>query len=115
MSREPEKTFRSAVQSKSLAITAELSLKRETTATDIQAQSQSLAPWVDGIQVSDNPWAWTQMSAIAASSLLLAEGVDPIPILTCRDRNRIALTGDLLGLRALGVRSIMLQTLHHPV
>lgn len=108
----PDKTFRSAVQSRSVAITAELALKRETTPDDIRTQARSLAPWVDGIQISDNPWAWTQMSSVAAASLLLDEGVDPLPILTCRDRNRIALTSDLLGLRALGARSIILMRGH---
>lgn len=108
----PDKTFRSAVQSRSIAITAELALKRETTPDDIRAQARLLAPWVDGIQISDNPWAWTQMSSVAAASLLLDEGVDPLPILTCRDRNRIALTSDLLGLRALGARSIILMRGH---
>lgn len=108
----PDKTFRSAVQSRSIAITAELALKRETTPDDIRTQARSLAPWVDGIQISDNPWAWTQMSSVAAASLLLDEGVDPLPILTCRDRNRIALTSDLLGLRALGARSIILMRGH---
>ena len=108
----PDKTFRSAVQSRSVAITAELALKRETTPDDIRTQARSLAPWVDGIQISDNPWAWTQMSSVAAASLLLDEGVDPLPILTCRDRNRIALTSDLLGLRALGARSIIVMRGH---
>jgi methylenetetrahydrofolate reductase (NADPH) len=112
MPGQPAKSFRAAVQSKSLALTAELSLKRETSAADIRNQANTLAPWVDAIQISDNPWAWTQMSALAASSLLLEAGVDPVPILTCRDRNRIALTSDLLGLRALGVRSIMLMRGH---
>jgi methylenetetrahydrofolate reductase (NADPH) len=112
MPGHPAKSFRAAVQSKSLALTAELSLKRETSAADIRNQANTLAPWVDAIQISDNPWAWTQMSALAAASLLLEAGVDPLPILTCRDRNRIALTSDLLGLRALGVRSIMLMRGH---
>jgi methylenetetrahydrofolate reductase (NADPH) len=112
MPGEPAKSFRAAVQAKSLALTAELSLKRETSAADVRHQARTLAPWVDAVQISDNPWAWTQMSALAASSLLLDAGLDPVPILTCRDRNRIALTSDLLGLRALGVRSVMLMRGH---
>jgi methylenetetrahydrofolate reductase (NADPH) len=112
MLNRPEKTFESAIRGDACAITAELSLKRESTADDIVRQAEQLAPHVDGIQISDNPWAWTQMSSIAAASVLLRSGVDPVPILTCRDRNRIALTGDLLGLRALGVRSVMLTRGH---
>ena len=60
------------------------------------------------------------MSSVAACGLLLRQGIDPIPIITCRDRNRIALHSDLLGLRALGVTSMVLIRGHrvpkkHPV
>ena len=67
-----------------------------------------LSDHVDGIQVTDNPYGWVQMSAVSAAALLLEQGVDPVPILTCRDRNRLALQGDLAGLQALGVGSVVL-------
>ena len=43
-----------------------------------------------------------------------------MPVLNCRDRNRIALNSDLLGLRALGVESLLLTRGHrvppeHPI
>jgi 5,10-methylenetetrahydrofolate reductase len=106
------KTFRKAVQNEAFAITAELTLSRNSTADDIRRQADVLGPYVDAIQVTDNPYAWVQMSALSASSLLLAHGVDPVPILTCRDRNRIALESDLLGLRELGVGSLILTRGH---
>ena len=100
--------FREAVQSDNFAISAELTLKRETTSSDINQQIDVLGEIVDGIQITDSPWSWVQMSPIAASALLLKRGVDPIPILTCRDRNRIALQSDLIGMRAIGVTSLLL-------
>ena len=48
------------------------------------------------------------MSALAASALLIAAGIEPILQLTCRDRNRIALQGELMGAAALGVRNLLL-------
>ena len=48
------------------------------------------------------------MSPVSAASLVLQKGIDPIPVLTCRDRNRIALQSELLGLRAMGVTSVLL-------
>jgi len=102
------KTFRKAVQSEAFTISAELSLRHESRAADVRRQADLLGPLVDGIQVNDNPPAWMHMSALAASSLLLQSGVDPVPILTCRDRNRVALYSDLLGCRAIGVTSLML-------
>lgn len=114
------KTFRQALQRKQFAITAELTLRRDSRAADIQRQSDVLRPWVDAIQVSDIPYGWVQMSASAAAAILLEQGCDPIPILTCRDRDRVALRRDLLGLRALGVSSVFLMRGHqlpasHPV
>jgi methylenetetrahydrofolate reductase (NADPH) len=102
------KSFREAVQSKDFSISAELSPRREFTASDVHCQVDALGDVVDGIQVTDNPWSWVQMSAVSAASIVLQKGVDPIPLLTCRDRNRIALKSDLIGLRAMGVSSVVL-------
>jgi len=104
--------FREAVQSDTFSISAELTLKRETTSSDINQQIDVLGHIVDGIQITDSPWSWVQMSPVAASALLLKRGVDPIPVLTCRDRNRIALQSDLIGMRAMGVTSLMLTRGH---
>ena len=104
--------FREAVQSDTFSISAELTLKRETTTSDINQQIDVLGDIVDGIQITDSPWSWVQMSPVAASALLLKRGVDPIPVLTCRVRNRIALQSELIGLRALGVTSLLLTRGH---
>jgi 5,10-methylenetetrahydrofolate reductase len=100
--------FREALLSQDFSISAELSLKRESIAIDVHRQVDALDQLVDGIQVVDNPWSWVQMSAVAAAGLVQQKGVDPIPLLTCRDRNRVALYSDLLGLRAMGVTSVLL-------
>lgn len=103
------KTFREALQRNDTTITTELTLRRDSGARDVASQVDLFRGKADGIFVTDNPLAWVNMSAVAASSLLLKNGMDPIPILTCRDRNRIALQSDLLGLRALGVSSLLLM------
>ena len=100
--------FREALQSQDFSISAELTLRREYTASDVHRQVDTLGELVDGIQVTDNPWSWVQMSAVSAASLVLQKGIDPIPVLACRDRNRIALQSDLIGLRAMGVTSVLL-------
>lgn len=102
------KTFRQAAQCEAFTITADLTLQSHSDADDVTRQVDLLGPWVDGIQVTDNPLGGVQMSAVAAASLVLRQSVDPIAVLTCRDRNRIALYSDLLGLRALGVTSVLL-------
>jgi len=106
------KRFSEAVQGASFAIAAELTLRRDSTASDVLHQAQALRPCVDGVQVTDNPYGWVQMSALSASAILIEHGVDPVPVLSCRDRNRDALAGELVGLHALGVSSLMLMRGH---
>jgi methylenetetrahydrofolate reductase (NADPH) len=53
------------------------------------------------------------MSALAAASLILSEGVEPIMHVTTRDRNRIALVSDCLGAQALGIRNLLCTTGTH--
>ncbi|MEM1411503.1 MAG: methylenetetrahydrofolate reductase [Pseudomonadota bacterium] len=104
----PARGFQRAVQGDGVALSAELSLKRDGGAAAVAAQACLFRGRVHGLLIQDNPLAWVHMSVLAASSLLLSEGVDPIPQLTCRDRNRIGLYSDLLGLQALGVESVLL-------
>jgi methylenetetrahydrofolate reductase (NADPH) len=47
------------------------------------------------------------MSSIAASSLCLKAGLEPIMQMVCRDRNRIAMQSDILGAVALGIRNCL--------
>ncbi len=53
------------------------------------------------------------MSALAAASLVAAEGVEPILHVVTRDRNRIALISECLGAEALGIRNLLCTTGTH--
>jgi methylenetetrahydrofolate reductase (NADH) len=48
------------------------------------------------------------MSSLAAAAILRRAGFEPILQMTCRDRNRIALAGDLLGAAALGIENFLI-------
>jgi len=81
---------------------------RADTAQSTRQQAALLKPFVSALQVPDAHDGRLQMSGSAAAAILLAEGVDPLVHLTGRDRNRIALENELLGLAVLGVRSVLL-------
>lgn len=102
------KTFHQAIQSDHFVITADLAMGRADTALSIRQQVALLKPLVSALQVPDSHDGRLQMSGSAAAAVLLAEGVDPLVHLTGRDRNRIALENDLLGLAILGVRNVLL-------
>lgn len=64
----------------------------------------------DAINITDGAGANCHMSSAAASALLLSAGYTPISQVSCRDRNRIALQGDVLGAAALGIRNVLCLT-----
>ncbi len=102
------KTFKEAVRSKDFVISAEVFLNPESGAETIAVQTQLLRPYVDAILLTDNQDGKLHLSPLAAASLVIANGVDAIVQLTCRNRNRIALLGELLGAAAIGVTSLVL-------
>ena len=61
----------------------------------------------DAINVTDSPGAKVHMSALTAAIILAQNDIDPILQLTVRDRNRLAIQGDLVGASALGVHNIL--------
>jgi methylenetetrahydrofolate reductase (NADPH) len=77
------------------------------------------AGWVKGIadayNVTDNQTAVVRMSSIAASKVLLDEGLEPVMQMVCRDRNRIAMQSDLLGAHALGIRNCLCLSGDHQI
>ncbi|MFC1719994.1 methylenetetrahydrofolate reductase [Pseudomonadota bacterium] len=100
-------TFSGAVRTKSFVFSTELFLRPESNAETIAAQTNLLKDHVDGILLTDNQGGRLHLSPLAAASLVMANGADPIVQLSCRNRNRIALLGDLLGLAAIGVSSLV--------
>ena len=61
----------------------------------------------DAVNVTDGPGAKVHMSSLTAAIILAQNDIEPILQLTVRDRNRLALQGDLVGASALGVHNIL--------
>ncbi|KAF0220034.1 MAG: 5 10-methylenetetrahydrofolate [Geobacteraceae bacterium] len=91
---------------------AELSPPKGGDPSPVRAAAKRFAGKVHAVGVSDNRDG-VHMSAIAAASLFIAEGVEPIVHVTTRDRNRIALVSDCLGAQALGIRNLLCTTGTH--
>ena len=68
----------------------------------------------DAINVTDGPGAKVHMSSLTAAIILAQNDIEPILQLTVRDRNRLALQGDLVGASALGVHNILCLTGDNP-
>jgi len=103
-----------ALRTGRFAVTAEVAPPRGADTTRLRETARLLRGWVDAANVTDNQGARVRMSSLAGSAVLLAEGLDPVMQMTCRDRNRIALQSDLLAAGGLGVPNVLLMTGDHP-
>ncbi len=88
-------------------VTAEVGPPRGPDPAEVKTKAGILRGVADAYNVTDNQTAVVRMSSIAASKVLLQEGLEPVMQMVCRDRNRIAIQSDLLGAWALGMRNVL--------
>lgn len=95
------------------AVTAEIGPPQSADPEVIRRKAKLLKGHVDAFNVTDGQTAVVRMASWAACLIGKEEGLDPIVQMTCRDRNRIALQMDLLGVAALGINNVLCLTGDH--
>ncbi len=101
------------MESGHFAVTGELGPPASADAEIIRKKAKYLKGCVDAVNVTDGQTAVARMASWAACLLGKAEGLEPTVQMTCRDRNRIALQMDILGVAALGINNILCLTGDH--
>ncbi len=92
------------------AVTAELNPPDSANPEDVYAAGKILADVTDAINATDGSGAHCHMSSVAICSLLTRLDYACILQISCRDRNRIAMQGEILGAAAMGVMNILCLT-----
>lgn len=92
------------------AVTSEVVPPRSADPRTVFLQARDLVGYADAVNVTDNPTATAHMSPLAGVAAVARAGLEPTLQLTVRDRNRLALTADLLGAWALGARNVLCLT-----
>jgi methylenetetrahydrofolate reductase (NADPH) len=98
------------LQAGHFAMTAETSPPDAASAEIVLDRVQCLKGVADAVNVTDGASARVHMSALAAAAIMVREEIDPVLQLTTRDRNRIALQGDVVGASALGIHNFLCLT-----
>lgn len=92
------------------AVTAELNPPDSADPQAVYDRALVLASVCDAINATDASGANVHMSSVGVCALLTRAGYEPVMQVSCRDRNRIAIQGDLLGAAAMGVRNVLCLT-----
>lgn len=95
------------------AVTAEIGPPKSANPEVIRKKARMLKGSIDAFNVTDGQTAVARMASWAGCLIGKEEGLDPIVQMTCRDRNRIALQMDVLGVAALGINNILCLTGDH--
>lgn len=94
--------------------TGELEPEKTTDLTELVESAKKLLGHCVACNVTDNPQSMAYMSSLVASHIVQRDsGMECVYQLRCSDRNSIALTSDLLGAGALGIRNVLALTGDH--
>jgi methylenetetrahydrofolate reductase (NADH) len=81
-----------------------------TDVADMVANAATVKRMVDAFVVPEMNNAVMRLSSLGGALLLQSKGLETVMQVCCRDRNRLALQGDLLAAHALGVPNVMAVT-----
>ncbi len=99
--------LRNSLEKKKFVFTAETSPPDSGNKDAVFNQVKCLKNLADAVNVTDGAGAKSHMSALATAAILAQNEIEPVLQFTTRDRNRIAIQGDLLGGWALNIPNIL--------
>jgi methylenetetrahydrofolate reductase (NADPH) len=102
--------FERVLRAGAFAITAELAPPDSADPEEVYKRARVFDGYVDAINATDGSGANCHMSSMAVCALLTRVGYAPVMQISCRDKNRIAIQGDILGGAAMGVCNMLCLT-----
>jgi len=92
------------------AVTTEVSPPDSADPNEVYERASVFDGYVDAMNATDGSGGNCHMSSAGMCALLSQRGYATVMQITCRDRNRIAIQADILGVAAMGVSNILCLT-----
>jgi methylenetetrahydrofolate reductase (NADPH) len=106
--REAYSDLMKEIRSGEFVFTGELEPVKTIDTSELVKEANQLKGYVTACNVTDNAGSFAAMSSLAAAYIVERDsGMETVYQLRCTDRNRIALTSDLLGAAALGLKNVL--------
>lgn len=100
-------TLKEKLERGEFAVLAEMEPPKGVDTAPMVAHARRVKDRVTAFIVPEMNQAVMRMSALGGAVILAREGLEAVMQVCCRDRNRIALQGDLLAAAACGVRNVL--------
>lgn len=98
------------LEAKEFVVLAEMEPPKGTDVRAMVSSAMSVKTVVDAFVVPEMSSAVMRMSSLGGAMVLADKGLETVIQVCCRDRNRLALQGDLLAAQALGITNVMAVT-----
>ena len=102
--------FKKEFETGKFACLVQIEPPKGTDVSSIVADALSVKGEVSAFIIPEMGNAVMRMSSLGTALVLREQGLDTIIQVNCRDRNRLALQGDILAASALGINSLMVET-----
>lgn len=109
------KNLKNAIKDNEFILTAEIFPPRGSDITSAFEKGKQLKGLVHAVNVTDNQRAVMRMNPVVLCHKLVHEGIDTVYQMSCRDRNSMGLSSDILAAAALGIGNILAITGDYPV
>ncbi|RPH49477.1 MAG: 5,10-methylenetetrahydrofolate reductase [Desulfobacteraceae bacterium] len=100
-------TIQKRLQSKEFVVLAEMNTPKGVDISRFVTDARRIKGRIDGIVVPDMDNGVMRMSALAGGVLVQQQGLEAVIHVYGRDRNRMALQGDLLAAHVLGIQNLI--------
>ena len=107
--------LKTALEQGQFAVTAEMAPPKGCDFSEQVEVARLLKGKVHGVNVTDMQSACLKASSLGLCIHLKNAGIEPILQITGRDRNRMAILGDVLSAASFGIDTILALTGDHPV
>ena len=99
--------FKKKLASGKFVVLAEVDTPKGVNISELVTNARRIKGRVDAVLIPDMDNGVMRMSALGGGVLMHQQGLEPIIHIYCRDRNRMALQGDILAAHVLGIQNIV--------
>ena len=99
--------FQKKLASGKFVVLAEMNTPKGVDISELVTNANRIKGRVDAVIIPDMDNGVMRMSSLGGGVIMRQHGLDPIIHAYCRDRNRMALQGDILAAHVLGIKNII--------
>ncbi len=110
---EPISNFEKSLRSGAFTTVTEIAPPLGATTAIIEKKVGWIKGYVSAANFTDNASASARMSSVACSRICMDLGIEPIVQMQARDRTRVVIESDAMGMAGLGMKNLLVVTGDH--